>query len=156
MNDVVFIDNYRDYIDFINNNNEYHRFTIIFMKNVFIPELTITSTNITRLIGIPSSSTTIDLINCCLHGSIGNGYSNNQITSFCKTFLPKSIEYLNLSSNYIKYVDLTLCNNLKKVNICNNNISYFYVGSQPFLSFIDCSKNKIEYINLDSCESLKT
>jgi hypothetical protein len=74
MNDVVFIDNYRDYIDFINKNNEYHKFTIIFMKNVFIPELIITSTNITRLIGIPPSSTIIDLRNCCLHGSIGNGY----------------------------------------------------------------------------------
>ena len=153
MDHVVFINNYEDYINLLNNNDIYRKFTIIFMENVFIPELILSSFNIIRLISIPSSSTTINLINCSLHGSVGNGYYNN---SLYETFLPSRIEILNLSSNYISKIDITLCNNLKQVNICNNRISEFYIGNQPFLSFINCSKNKIQYLNLQACNSLKT
>lgn len=155
MSGVVFINNYQDYANLYNNNNGYRRITLIFMKDLYLPEINLPSFNVTKLIGIPNRTTEINVSNCLLHGSFGNGFFCNKIQGYFHTLIPKTIQVLKLSSNYIHTIDLTLCEYLRELDVCNNKITNFHLGIKPFLEDLNCSKNEIDFIDLEYCTSLK-
>lgn len=81
------------------------------------------------------------------HTIIDLNLSNNKISKFEETKLPKGIQKLNLSDNKLKgHIFFKTLNNFENLNFSKNRIEYFtYNGVANNLNL---SKNKLKYLYL--------